>query len=189
MSTLVIKRRDGSDLPRRTRIRVVTHPDGFRTWKLLATKSGMVELDPGCYNIVRVKSTKNTRGKFVCFKEVNVIYHDITKEQLAKIENRDVGHFKAIKSPDGNRWRCTWAGCDVTDLTSPIAAKVHVLEEHFAEKPLAGPPEPAPAPEPEPSTDESEKLAETVHPEQRRQVRKPPPKPPAGARTRNTNGG
>lgn len=143
MSTLLIKRKDGSDLPRQTRVRIVTWPDGLRTWKGVVSRSASVDLDPGAYSVVRAKSTKTSTGKFVCFKEVSSpVYHDITKEELAKLESREISHVKGTVTTGGNRWRCTYPGCDVTDLTHVNAAKLHVLEDHFGETPLRQEPDP-----------------------------------------------
>ena len=141
MSTLLIKKADGSDLPRGTRVRIVTYPMGLRTYKGVVSRSAMVELDPGAYSVVIHKSTKNQRGKFDLWKEVSVVYHDITKEQLQKLEGRTPKHITAIVTTHGNRWRCNYPGCDVTDLTSVIAGQVHELEDHYNERPLDDEPE------------------------------------------------
>lgn len=181
MSTLLIKRINGDDLPRKTRVRIVTHPNGLRIWKGVVSRSATVDLDPGAYSIVRHKSTKMSTGKFSCFKEVNVVYHDITKEQLRKIEEKESRHIKSVVTTHGNRWRCTYPGCDVTDLTSSIAGKVHELEQHYGQFPLGRPDDLVPD---EPVSEEVEQVAESKQPAPRARARRPPPKPSTPARSR-----
>ncbi len=194
MSTLIIKRRDGSDLPRGTRVAVVTNPNGFSTWDGIVSRSANVDLDPGVYDVVVHKSHKTATGKFVCFKEVTLVYHDITKEQVQKIESMEGSHIKAIMTPEGNRWKCTYAGCSVTGLTSPIAGKVHVLEEHYGEFPLGQPgvPEEAPKKEfispPGPEVAEAQAVSEPEQTEEKHtpQRRKPYTQKGKLAKVRNT---
>jgi hypothetical protein len=50
--------------------------------------------------------------------------------------NRQVRHIKSARKPEGMRYKCTWEGCHEDDMTSRIAARVHVLEEHMGEHPL-----------------------------------------------------
>lgn len=133
---LTIKRSDGSFLPRGTRVRIVSHPDGQRVFKVTTARTANIELDRGAYEYSIHKSTKGINGKFSQWREVHTIFHGMTQVEFESLQTRPRRHTKGTVTSEGTRWGCNYPGCEEAGMTSHVAALLHELEDHYGETPV-----------------------------------------------------